>query len=620
MSLANPSALLWAALAVPIVLFYLTRVRVRQLPVGSEMFWDRVFVENRRHAVWRKVRNLVSLLVQLALLSLLVLALSEPVLPWESKEPRRVVLVLDVSASMAARDGADRGDTRLEAARREARRLLAGLRDHDEAALVVAGGRAHVACGMTDDRRALRDAIDAAAGTDGSAALPDAVALARRLLAGHAHGEVVVLSDGCGDGSAALAETEGVRLVRVGAAVDNVGIARFQARRSLHNPTGFEVLAEVGNFSDASVECRLILELDEVVVDVIPLNLSANGTWREVSEMASAAGGRLRARLDRDDALAADNEAWAILPPCEPIAVTLVTEGERFANLYVEKVLEASPLVKQPVTIVVAKGRATPPDTPVTVYYRTVPATLPAGAALVIDPNGPSDLWDIGGPAAPLVGRVDRESPVMAHVRLENVRLTGHKSITPKGKVQVLATSVGDDTLCFAADRPAGRVIVLSVNLEQGDLPLRTAFPILVTNAVAWLAGQREELRESAASGGFITVTLPQSTAGAELSLWSPDGIGRRLPAGTDRVALGPLDRRGVWRVAAASDGPAVTEVACNLANRSESDLRPTPMPAATANERAAPAMPRAARYYLSVLVFVLLVVEWCLFQRRRIG
>ena len=61
----------------------------------------------------------------------------------------------------------------------------------------------------------------------------------------------------------------------------------------------------------------------------------------QVFEKTSADGGRLRAWIDRADALPADNTAWAILPRRARQKVTLVTPG----NLFLEKVFEAIPLV-----------------------------------------------------------------------------------------------------------------------------------------------------------------------------------------------------------------------------------------------------------------------------------
>jgi hypothetical protein len=618
MNLAHPAALFWAALAVPVVIFYLLKVRVRQLPIGAEQFWDQVFVERQFHRLWRRLRHPLSLLVQCVLLGLLVVALGEPFFSWEVQEARRRVLVLDNSASMAAAEG---GSTRLELARREARRRLQGLRFRDDAAVVLAGARPQVVCGLTNDRRALTRAVDAVEPRDGSADLAGAVALARRLLAGHAHGQIDVLTDGCGDGLAELAKAPDVRLWTAGTAQPNVGITRFQARRSLRDPIGYEVLVEVGNFSDEPVARRLELTLDGRLVDVLALDIPANDSRREIVAKAGTDGGVLMARLDQADALAADDTAWALLPPREALSVALVSETSRLGDLYVEKVLEALPLVQQPLAVVPDPAKV--PPAAVTVYHRRIPARLPPGLVIVLDPAAGCDLWDLGEPLIdPVADPRDTTSPLLADVKLDTLRWTRAQRLSLKGSFQVLIAAAAGEPLYAVLNRPEGKVLVLTADLDQADLPLRNAFPILMGNALAWLSGRDNDLREAAPAGAVVEITLPQGAPGtnplpAEVYLWSPDGRSRRLPGGTANFRVGPLDRCGVWRISPGPDDPPLAEIACNLANRRESDLRPASLPPDAAPPEETRWTVAPIWYLLTGAVLVLAAVEWGLYQRR---
>src|SRR5581483_7136181 len=104
MNLANPMGLIWASLAIPIVIFYILKIRLRRVPVSTVLFWEQIFEEKRPRSLWERLRHIVSLLVQLAFLILLVLALAEPFFSWEARQARRLVLVVDNSASMNATD------------------------------------------------------------------------------------------------------------------------------------------------------------------------------------------------------------------------------------------------------------------------------------------------------------------------------------------------------------------------------------------------------------------------------------------------------------------------------------------------------------------------------------
>ena len=631
MSFAHPAALAWLALGLPIVIFYILKIRLRRVPVSTILFWQQIFEEKQPRSIWQRLRHLLSLLVQLAMLLLLALALAEPFFTWEIAQSRRLVLVLDNSASMRA---ADVAPNRFEQAKQRARRSIAALRARDEMAIVAAGAQPRVVCGLSSHQRTLRQALDAIEPSDGPTSAADAVALARRLLSGGENGRVVLISDGCFEGAAALAEAKDVELVAVGARSANVGITRFQVRRSLLDPIGYEILAEVQNASDGPANCRLELDLDDNVVDVVPLELQPGEVWVHVFEKTSAEGGVLAARLEHDDALAGDNRAWAILPRREMLPVTLVSQG----NLFLEKVFEANPLVK--LTVVKQPPAKAAPGA-ITVFHRQTPERLPGGLVWVIDPAGSCDRWQAGDKLEnPIVTTQDKDSPLMAHVRLDNVIMPEARKLAFAEPPQVLVGAVTGEPLYAYFARGDDKLLVLTVNLDQGDLPLRTAFPIMASNALAWFAGHRGELRESLATGAIAEVDLSarglqrpgagdasKETPGAGLfSLVAPSGRSRELPRGVRQTTVGPLDECGVWRIAAgeAQSPPsaAALELACNLANRQESDVR-TPE-ALLERSGATPAvagwMVRPVWFYLIALGWLLTAAEWYLYQRRWIS
>lgn len=642
MNLANPSALLWAALAVPIVIFYILKIRLRRIPVSTVIFWRQIFDEKKPRSLWQRLRHLISLLVQLAFLCLLVGALAEPFFSWEINRARRVLLVIDDSASMNATDIAP---TRLSRAKDEGVAIIDGLRERDEMAIVAAGTQPRVICGLTGHQRTLRDALTAVTGSDGPTRIAEAVALARRLVP-TSTGEqspkiqIVVLTDGCGEGAADLAKQDDVRIASFAARTGNLGISRFQVRRSPLDPTGYEILAEVVNQSDEPASCRFELDLNGVVQDVVPLELKPNGKWSQVLEKVSVDGGQLVARLtdkadgkiDYSDALAADNRAVALLPKREFQDVRL-TRPE--PTLFLEKVLEANPLVRLSIVkqsealATTARPNLASPGV-VHVFHRTAPNPIPPGPVLVIDPTGESDLWKLGDKLAnPIVTSQDKESPFLANVRLENVILPEGRKLTftaAAGKPKPLATALTGDPLLALIERPGGNVVVLTVNLDLGDLPFRTAFPILVSNTLAEFSGGRGELHEALATGATVEIALPSAPVNEQAALRAPSGAVQLLPKGVERTTIGPLDQCGIWTISnsTAKDAKPIEEIACNLASRAESDLRPleglSPQTAMAEAGFFGGFLARPLWYFLIAAAWLLATGEWFLYQRRWIS
>ncbi len=634
MNLANPAALAWGLLVVPVVIFYILKIRLKRVPVSTVLFWQQIFDEKKPRSLWQRLRHLVSLLVQIAVLALLVFALAEPFFAWEVLSGRRIILILDNSASMNATDVEP---TRLARAKEEALHVIGGLRFRDEMAIVVAGGQPRVVCGLTGHHKTLRQAIDDVAPTDGPTQLQEAVAIGRRLTTeAETNGpfRIVVISDGCAEIAPALSKEQNVTFITVGRHTPNLAITRFQVRRSTIDAIGYEILAEVTNFSDEPTgDFRLVIALNGNPVDIKSLKLAPNGRWSEVMESITADGGLLTAelmvRVDKDsrpypDVLASDNKAVALLPRREPMPIFLhSSEG----NLFLHKVLEAIPLVQ----LTAAKELPTElPAGTVTVFHRKTPAKLPPGNVLVVDPVGDCDLWKTGEKMqSPIVTHQNKDSPLMAYVRLDNVLMPEARKLTftpAAGTPQVLAATVTGDGLFALIDRPEGKVVVLTVNLDLGDLPFRTAFPILAMNSLNYFAGSHGELREALPTGATVEVALPTSAAGvSKFLIRAPDGSTRKLPSGGNKATIGPLDQCGIWSVEPdAKDSVPIVEFAANLMNKAESDLRPPQ--GLEGSETAAEAglsggfFGGPAWWYLTALAWCLAAVEWCLYQRRWIS
>ena len=645
MNFAAPSMLWWLALGLPVVALYILKVRLRRAPVSTLMFWDRVYREKAPRSLFERLRHVASLLCQLALVALLALALADPFSDAERRRARSLVLVLDASAGMAApADPADPGTgSRLERAKARAAAVVRGLRHRDTAAVLVAGAAAEVACGTTGHPPTLAAAVGNVRQTDAPGAVGEALALARRLVAGKPNGRVLLFSDRAPANADGPENAGDVTLLPFGAAGGNVAITAFQTRRSLTDPVGYEILAEVSNFADAPAACRLDLDLAGVPVDVVPLELAPGEVWRRTFEKTDEAGGELLAKLVFDappqadgsavapppqNLLTADDAARAVLPPRDRVAVTLVTPG----NLFLQQVFAANPLVDLTVTDAVP---APPPAGGVLVLHRVVPDELPDGPVFVVDPRSDCDLFAVGqelvGPEIAATEAAEG-SPLLANVRLDRVEIPKARAVTPSADADVTVLAEADGSpLLFTVRRANGRALVLAADFDATDLPLRTGFPILAVNALTWFTEAAGELRPAAATGSVLAVPLP---AGADSTAWSvvpPSGAAEPLPAGLTEVTLGPLAEAGLWHVAPVrppADDPAATfpnaegwpagtiPVAVNMTDPGESDTRLVAPPSA-AGDPAGAGGGRPWWFWLAAAGLALAAAEWWLYQRR---
>jgi hypothetical protein len=692
MNFAVPSAILLAALALPIIAFYVLKVRMRRIPVSTNLFWKQIFDERPPRSLWQNFRHLISLLAQLFILCSLILAFADPYFSWQILQARRLVLVVDPSASMKATDVSP---TRFAAAISEGKSIVDGLRFRDELAIVVAGPTPEVAVGMTGHIPTLRRVLAQLQPTDNPTSLTEAVELAKQLVGDHQHRQIVVLTDGCesslrDDGSrkevaldtAKAPDTKPLNPKGVDTASEtpteidvqyrffaskasNVGIHQFQVRRSLIDPIGYEILVGVFNASDVPIRCRLELELEGSIVDVIPLELKPNEKWSRAIEKTSMEGGTLAAKLtkiqssesrnaasaktnvaneekstDESDAkwnsLQIDDQAWAILPAREVQKVLIVTPG----NLFLTKVFQANPLVD---VTTVKEIPATWPENSILVLHQLHPEVIPARNVLVIDPLANSDLWEQSGVVEnPIITEIDKASPLMHHIRLDNVLMPETKQLKFTSPIKSLAGTL-DKTPVFAElRRDSGKCLVLSVDLEKSDLAFRTVFPIMVANALGWYSGNVGELLESQSTGNTTRVAWKEARkelpSGSTLVLRSPTNLESSIPKPNETtiesiVPLGPFLESGVWSLMAKSEPkaeaankntnsgePAVlTQIAVNLSNANETDLRPAE---SMLKDRGPTVLAsgwfsKPIWYYLVAFATALVAIEWFLYQRR---
>ncbi|MEQ1827539.1 MAG: VWA domain-containing protein [Pirellula sp.] len=710
MAFALPIAFALACLAIPIVGFYILKIRLRRIPVSTNLFWNQIFDEKPPRSLWQNFRHLLSLLLQLLMLLLLILSIADPYFPWQLLQARRIVVVMDNSASMRATDIAP---SRFDAARKSVRNLIDSLRFRDEVAIVLAGKHPDVLVGMTNHVPTLTRAIDAIELSDSPTDLNGAIELGKQLIGNHPHGQVIVFTDGCvepvaskvPDASSGMdtrevkdlpngSKQEQIVYRLFGTEASNVGITQFQVRRSLTDPIGYEALVAVKNASPETVKCRLELSLEDVPIDVLPLELKPQETWSRSIEKTSLAGGRLfaevtqihaateasqassassasalsadapstrqaskgavTARLSSLNQLGTDDSAWAILPPRKVQKVLIVSPG----NLFLQKVFQANPLVQVEVT------KEFPPQWPtdgIIVLHGQAPETLPTGKLLVIDPANSTDYWTVGGALEnPIVTEQDKNSPLMTHIRLDNVLMPQTKQIQFTSPPHALASTVSSDVVYAEVKRTNGKCLVLAVNLDQSDLAFRTAFPIMVTNALGWFAGQTGEMLQANSTGSSAIIRLAEDKAKSSDALLLisptkqrlplnalPESLERPMLASPDPNAanppapstsfsnslvgrVGPLNEAGIWRIVQAPKSErdfnldeieSIAELAVNLSNPRETDLNPDKdlSESQQSGFLAATWLSRPAWFYLVIAACALTAIEWFLYQRRLI-
>jgi len=517
--------------------------------------------------------------------------------------------------------------TRLDQAKRELQTLLTTTDVARQTAILTAGGQPQIAVGFTDHLGTLRRGIESITSTDHPSALVETIELALQLTAAEEDSAILVFTDGNTPGLATFESLPNVRFFPVGEPAGNIGIIRFQPRRSLGDAIGYEVLVETVNHGAEPVSARLEVELDDRIVDVIPLTLEPGQPHTSIVRDVTPDGGLLRATLKTTggatDALPTDDTAIAFLPARPTQQVYLYGE----AHFFLLMVLQSQPNIRLHFLNEIPEQQL--PEEAVLVLHRTIPEIVPAGNVLIIDPRNSCDLFDVGEPLdMPIVAKVS-PSPLMRFVNLLNLMIPGARAITPKeGIFEHLAETPEEMPIYAYMATPDRNVLVLSVDLDRSDLPLRTAFPILVSQALNHFRGNSGELEKAYSTGEPVRVSLADLRLGSDIEqiiLRSPSRVEQTFPVKSGIVSLGMLPECGVWELyepeleSPMGLRPPLLRIACNLTNSEASNLRfaHEQFYAQTPDTAALRSGIRPIWFWLALTALLLTVTEWLLYQRR---
>jgi len=505
---ARAAAVAGAVGAVAITVLYLIRLRRRRMVVPFAPLWLAAAGPRRTTSWARRLRDLVSLVLALALLGLVLLAAVDP-RPAADRAGRSIVVLIDRSASMSAREGAG---TRLDAARARATRIVDGLAAADRALVASFASDAVAETGFEADAGRLRRAVAAVAPSEEPGDLPRALTFAAAVLRGRPRPTIVLVSDGTfGEEARRTAPPDvDVRFEPVTAAdrpAHNVGIISFAARRLPADPSAVEAALVIQNFGAGKASLAVDISAGGTTVERLRLELGPGERRRHVLPNVFAADARLQARLlapagggtenrpladAGDDDLAIDDVAYAVVPPL-PHRRVLRVGG---ADLYLDGALLSlgrTVTVDRLSAADAEAQRAHWPDYDLVVFDGVTPASPPTeGHFLFLDAHGAgSPFAERGAVRDPVIADVRRDHPLARQLDLGDVNIASARRLALAPGDVAVAGSFGVPLL-IARERPGLRIAATSFDPRRSDLPMRPAFPLLVANAFGW-AGPRAD-------------------------------------------------------------------------------------------------------------------------------
>lgn len=603
MTLLNPAGL-FLLLGIPVVvLLHLFRQERRRREVSSLFLWREISDQQSRRIRPQLLRN-VNLLLQVLAVAAASLALAQPILTGAagSGAPRMIVMV-DTSASMAAKDGQV---SRIDLAKNRARETVGRSRRDSEVLIATAGPLPAVRQGFTTDRSVLYETIRDLTVQDGAGNLQSAVEMIRGL--GNAtDSDIVFVTDAAFDSDPSLVFPGNFRIEQIGRPLENRAITAFTLRRR-PNGSALEAYIEVANFHSRGTTVNVVLSVDSQVLSRREIELEPSEIRPLTVAMPGASGSVFQVRLDgNSDALPTDDAAFSISSSSRPVRVQLVTRGNYFLesifSVYpnIALTVTPTPVLSQPADLYVLDEVEAPTG--------LTGSVLTFGSAVSQGPFEPDEFREISRTIT-----LNRSHPIAANVDLSDVTIRRAMAGRLSGRALVVA-SAGELPLIYTSVGEGIRLVGVNFSLADTDLGLRSSFPVLIRNIVAWLAPSPQESGFSSVPAGTPVDLLV--SPGVPLLVDYPSGRSEEYFLRENTLRFRDTVEAGVYRVRGAdfTDLFAVT-----LTDAMESNLEPRYRMQGSEGQMEFVRAAQTGRpiwQWIAALCFLVLAADWIVWARR---
>jgi Ca-activated chloride channel homolog len=588
--LANPLGLL-GLFSLPVILaLHLVSSRQPRYIVSHLRLWEFLQVEARSPRLRRLPLTWI-LFLDLLAAALFSLAWAQPqlALAHPATRSRQLVILLDVSTSMRARDGLT---TRLDEAKAQAAQLLAGRSDRDVVTVVTFGREATVLADSRRDgvSRVLDQVQTVRAGATGSA-LREALALGEAALDRSLPADFYILTDGDFPELALDGFAYPVHWMRVGQGSPNQAV--ITANTTSSSAGHVQMFARIANFSSQAVTRTVELAVDGRVVAQDAIQIPADASVVHVWQVPLDRGAKpesVSVALQGVDSLPEDDAASVGLQPGNQVRVALVSDQPTV----IQQAVQADPRAELKVfsTQDYQAGSLNEEQVPfdLLIFRGFIPDPLPSGQVLVIDPTVQGGSLPIPDTGQAAFGAFSSQSipagavvqvaadPLVAGIDFSGVRWSrAWKGGLPGGFSTLV--QAGDTPLLLRGEIPAGasgvsHVLLLLADLSQGNFTRTPAFPILVANIVE--SASQAPLPASFKTGA--APPLPALGSYRSIEVTPPGGAPAELETS---VLAGRMDtlEPGVYRFRLTRPDGEVSafSAGANAGDAAESDLRARP-------------------------------------------
>lgn len=586
MQLTNPLALIGLLLIIPIILLYLLKPKPKKIKFPTIMFITRMEKDKRFRLFPRRFIRDPLLLIQILIVTVLILAIVNPNLATktEKKPEGNIALIMDASASMQA---TDLKPNRFEKAKEYAKQIIEESAPGTTYTIILAENTPVIAL-REGDGAAARQALNSITCTDTTTNIGDSILFAKDLLSKKEDSkEIYVFSDySTNEGldielASKIASKEGIntQLIKMAEGGRNLAITEIDAKRFLTNRERFYLTATIQNYNPEDTGTRIQVLIDGETIKEINEIIPAESTRLiHIEDSLTADPHIISLRVNTEDNLAVDNNAYVALPEIKKYSVLLITDED--SDTYLEYALKASPDIKLTKTVLpvlpefegfntIIHGEADK-ELLLKGMYTELEEYVKAGGNLIILAS--TDLGDIGDTELKellpvklewiknmdTTINIPQEHEILKDTAMEGIIVNRYYKAEAKEDTEVIAEVSGVPEIVYGM-YGEGKVVYVGVNPNPtwSNFYYSSSMPIFWYQTIKWInKAETATTQQNHKTGEYLPVK-------AEVDVTTPSG---------DRFTASNivLDEAGVYTIEYLGNPE---KIAVNLVNEKESDI-----------------------------------------------
>jgi hypothetical protein len=584
--LTNPWALLGLLLVIPIILIYFLKPKPKRIKFPTIMFITKLEKDKRFRLFPKRFMRDPLLILQILGICFLVLAIANPSILFqaEKRPDGNIVLVMDASASMQS---VDVYPGRFMKAKELAGKILDESGPGSSFSIVMAENMPVVVL-KNADKGETKSVLDMLTCADTPTNIGDSILFAKDMLSDvKTNRWIYVFSD--------FSESEGmdidlvsklalkdgidIKLIKISEGGNNVAITDIDAKRFLTNRDRFYLTFTLQNFNHEEITIGGKILLDGNQIGNIQERIPGGATRLVYAEdTVSREPHVVTVRIDNDDDLAMDNEAYVVIPGIRRYKVLLITDDD--SDTYLEYALKSSPdveLTKAVSPIIpefggfdtIVQGEMSK-DLVLKGMYGDIKLYMEGGGNLIV--LGCNDLGDIENPNLKdllpielewiknLDGKIEivKDHEILGDTTLEGITVKKYFKCGAKNGSEVIA-KVAEMPLIAYHGYGKGRVVYVGINPNPSwsNFYYSSSMPIFWFQLIRWV------------NRADTATTIYNFKTGDSLPLNMPLNV----TTPSDEIVEGRnivLDETGIYETQYLG---GKEQIAVNLANERESDI-----------------------------------------------